>query len=164
MVSSGEPSTACSAVHFARKNRVRWTAVALRALKKTNRFDPGALRRLQQPDRRQAVQFLDRVRRLVTDRGGQVDHRVDAPHRLPQHVRIGELPQVAHRDLHVDPVVPELAWFADQTPDLLPCGEQPGQETGADGTGGTGEEDHQGEVYCDPGTGRRSAWDPLWLA
>ena len=50
--SSFELATACSATHFARKKRVRWTAEAFRALKKTKAIDPGPFGCLEQPDRR----------------------------------------------------------------------------------------------------------------
>ncbi len=89
---------------------------------------PVALGRLEQPDCGESVQLLDTVRRLVADRGGEMDHGVNAAHCLSQHVGIREFPQVAHRDLDVDPVGAEPSRFTNQAPDLMSVLEQAGQQ------------------------------------
>ena len=122
---------------------MRWAAEALRALKKTKRSYPAALGGAQQPYRRQPVQLLDPVRRLVADRRRQVDHGVDPAQRLPHQVGVRHLAEVAERDLHVDPALAEPPRLADQAAHVLAALQQQRQQARADAAGCPGQQQHR---------------------
>src|SRR5215213_10607621 len=61
-------------------------------------LDARALGRAQEARRPEAVHLLEPPWRLVADRGAEVDHRLHAPQRVPEPVRIAE---VSEGDLHV---------------------------------------------------------------
>ena len=142
MVCSGEEATARSASHLARKKRVRWAAAASSALKKRKRSHAAALGRAQQPHRRQPVQLLDPLRRLVADRRRQVDDGVDAAQRLAHQVGIRHLAEVAEGDLHVDPALAEPPRLAHQAAHVLAALQQQRQQPRADAAGGPGQQQH----------------------
>ncbi len=139
VVSIVEPATRSSASAFARKKRVRWKLVAPSALKKTNRLDARLLGRAQQPVRAERGHLLDAARRLIANRGGQVDHRVGAADGVAEAARIAE---IGERELHANPLRTESARIANQAADLVARVEQPGQQRGAHDAGPSGEQDH----------------------
>ena len=61
---------------------------------------------------------------------------------MPEGERIPDVPQ---RDLHVDPVLAELARIADQGPHLAAFGQQNGQELSPDHAGCSREQDHRAD-------------------
>src|ERR1700753_2248931 len=108
-VSRGEHSPARSATHLARKKRVRWAAPASRALKKTKRRTPARSAACSRRTGARPLSSSGRGRGLVADRRRQVDDGVDAAQGLAHGVGIGEVAEIAERDLHVDPSRAELA-------------------------------------------------------
>src|SRR3954470_9881763 len=96
VVWSSESSTARSASAFARKKRAREWRLAPIAEKNTKRFvrarpaGPARPRRggPAEPQRGDPVQLLDRGARLVADRGGEVDHGLDAAQGVPEGGRV----------------------------------------------------------------------------
>ena len=103
---------------------------------------PAALRRAQEPDRRQRVQLLDPVRRLVPDRRRQVDDRVDVTKRLAHEVGVGHLAEVAESDLHVDPALAEPPRLAHQAAHVYAALEQQRQQPRSNASGCSGQQQH----------------------
>ena len=66
--------------------------------------------------------------------------RVDAPERIPERGRIGE---VAERDLHAHALVAEAAWVAHEGTHRLAVRGEPAQQRGSHCAGGAREQDHR---------------------
>ena len=79
--------------------------------------------------------------RLVAVRGGEVDDGARPAQRLAVGARIG---QVADRDLDPDALGPQAARIADQAAHRLAARGEAPQQGGADESGGTGEQQHDG--------------------
>ncbi len=147
VVSSGEVRTRSSASALERKNRVRWKLVAPRALKKTNRSNPGLLGRRDQAMGAERGDLLDPPRRLVAHRGGEVDDGVDAANGVAQAARVAE---VGERELDPHPLGTEAPRVADQAADLVSFLEQHRQQRRAHDAGPSGEQNHRREPYPRP--------------
>jgi hypothetical protein len=68
-----------------------------------------------------------------------MDYGIDAAHGLANRDGVGEIPE---RDLDADPIRPQAARIPNEAANVLTRIEQPLQQSGADQTGGSGEQNH----------------------
>ena len=78
----------------------------------------------------------------VAQGGGEVDHGLDAAHRVAERAGVGE---IAERDLNADPLLAEAARISDQAADGRAAGRQPPQQGHSDRPGRAGQQQHQVE-------------------
>ncbi len=121
---------------------MRWAAEALRALKKTNRRTP--LRSAARSSRTVASPFSSSIRfggwsRIVAARWTTV-----STPRSAWRTRYGSdiSPEVAERDLHIDPPLAQAPRLSHQAAHVLAPLQQQRQQSRSDAPGGAGQQQH----------------------